>query len=117
MVGLYFYDNDVVEIAKNIKPSERGELEITTVNEEYLKRGKLRVVTLAAGDVWLDTGTIDSLTDAADYVRVIQKRTGQVIGSPEKVAYQNDWISTTQLGVLAEPLRKSGYGDYLKPLA
>lgn len=113
VVGLYFYDNDVVEIAKNIKPSERGELEITTVNEEYLKRGKLRVVTLAAGDVWLDTGTIDSLTDAADYVRVIQKRTGQVIGSPEKVAYQNGWIDETKLDTLAQSLIKSGYGKYL----
>lgn len=113
VVGLYFYDNDVVEIAKSIKPSARGELEITTVNEEYLKRGKLRVTTLDEGDVWLDTGTIDSLTDASDYVRVIQKRTGQIIGSPEKVAYDQGFIDATQLAELAAPLKKSGYGNYL----
>ena len=113
VVGLYYYDNDVVEIAKNITPSERGELEITAVNAEYLRRGKLRVQTLEQGDVWLDTGTIDSLTDAADFVRVIQKRTGQIIGSPEKTAHAQGWITGEQLAVLAEPLRKSGYGSYL----
>lgn len=113
VVGLYFYDNDVIEIAKTIKPSDRGELEITTVNEEYLKRGKLKVTTLDEGDVWLDTGTIDSLTDASDYVRVMQKRTGQIIGSPEKVAYREGLITKQQLNDLAEPLRKSGYGEYL----
>lgn len=113
VVGLYFYDNDVVEIAKNIQPSERGELEITTVNEEYLKRGKLKVTTLDDGDVWLDTGTIDSMTDATDYVRVIQKRTGQIIGSPEKVAHKEGFIDSSKLAEHAEALKKSGYGLYL----
>ncbi len=116
VVGLYFYDNDVIEIAKNIKPSERGELEITAVNEEYLKRGKLKVTTLDDGDVWLDTGTIDSLSDATDYVRVIQKRTGQIIGSPEKIAYTQGLIDQEQLQKIAEPLVKSGYGEYLMNL-
>ncbi len=113
VVGLYFYDNDVVDIAKNVQPSERGELEITAINAEYLRRGKLSVQTLDNGDVWLDTGTIDSLTDAADYVRVIQKRTGQIIGSPEKAALEQGFISREQLHTLAEPLKKSGYGHYL----
>ena len=113
VVGLYFYDNDVVEIAKNVQPSERGELEITAVNEEYLKRGKLTVTTLDDGDVWLDTGTIDSLADATDYVRVIQKRTGQIIGSPEMVAYEQGFISNQQLVDHAVALKKSGYGVYL----
>lgn len=113
VVGLYFYDNDVIEIAKNVQPSARGELEITSINAEYLRRGKLQVQTLDNGDVWLDTGTIDSLTDAADFVRVIQKRTGRIIGSPEKIAFKNDWISRKQLNTLAEPLKKSGYGKYL----
>ncbi len=113
VVGLYFYDNDVIEIAKNIAPSERGELEITTVNEEYLKRGKLQVTTLDDGDVWLDTGTIASLSDATDYVRVLQNRTGQIIGSPEKTALTAGFINQDQLAELATPLRKSGYGEYL----
>lgn len=113
VVGLYFYDNDVIEIAKNVQPSARGELEITSINAEYLHRGKLQVQTLENGDVWLDTGTIDSLTDAADFVRVIQKRTGQIIGSPEKTAYQNNWITRQQLSELASTLYKSGYGNYL----
>ena len=113
VVGLYFYDNDVIEIAKNVQPSARGELEITSINAEYLRRGKLQVQTLDNGDVWLDTGTIDSLTDAADFVRVIQKRTGRIIGSPEKIAFKNDWISREQLNTLAESLKKSGYGKYL----
>lgn len=113
VVGLYFYDNDVVEIAKNVQPSDRGELEITSINAEYLRRGKLQVQTLDNGDVWLDTGTIDSLTDAADFVRVIQKRTGQIIGSPEKTAFRSGWISKEQLNELANPLKKSGYGHYL----
>lgn len=113
VVGLYFYDNDVVEIAKNVKPSDRGELEITSINAEYLRRGKLQVQTLDNGDVWLDTGTIDSLTDASDFVRVIQKRTGRIIGSPEKIAFKNGWINRDQLSKLSEPLKKSGYGKYL----
>lgn len=114
VVGLYFYDNDVVEIAKNVQPSERGELEITAINAEYLRRGKLSVQTLDSGDVWLDTGTIDSMTDAADFVRVLQKRTGQIIGSPENIAHEQQFITTEQLSALAEPLKKSGYGTYLK---
>lgn len=114
VVGLYFYDNDVIEIAKSVQPSERGELEITSINEEYLRRGKLAVTTLNEGDVWLDTGTIDSMTDASDYVRVLQKRTGQIIGSPEAVAYEEGYITGTQLHSLSEPLKKSGYGIYLQ---
>lgn len=113
VVGLYFYDNDVVEIAKNVAPSERGELEITSVNDEYLKRGKLRVTTLDDGDVWLDTGTIESMTDATDYVRVLQNRTGQIIGSPEAVAHSEGHLSDEQLAAIADPLKKSGYGNYL----
>ena len=113
VVGLYFYDNNVVEIAKNVKPSDRGELEITSINAKYLRRGKLQVQTLDNGDVWLDTGTIDSLTDASDFVRVIQKRTGRIIGSPEKIAFKNGWINRDQLNKLSEPLKKSGYGKYL----
>lgn len=113
VVGLYYYDNDVVEIAKNVQPSERGELEITSVNAEYLRRGKLKVKTLDNGDVWLDTGTIDSLTDAADFVRVVERRTGQIVGSPEFTAHQNGWITDNQLVELATPLKKSGYGKYL----
>lgn len=113
VVGLYFYDNDVVEIAKNVQPSDRGELEITSVNAEYLRRGKLKVQTLDNGDVWLDTGTISSLTDAEDFVRVVQNRTGQVVGSPEKTAHINGWITDEQLAKLAAPLKKSGYGNYL----
>lgn len=113
VVGLYFYDNNVVEIAKNVQPSDRGELEITSVNAEYLRRGKLKVQTLDNGDVWLDTGTISSLTDAEDFVRVVQNRTGQVVGSPEKTAHINGWITDEQLAELAAPLKKSGYGNYL----
>lgn len=110
VVGLYFYDNDVIEIAKNVQPSERGELEITTVNEEYLKRGKLKVMTLGDGDVWLDTGTIASYKDAIDYVHVVQTRTGKMIGSPEVVAHQQGFIDDETLHGVAEPLKKSGYG-------
>jgi glucose-1-phosphate thymidylyltransferase len=100
-------------LPKNVQPSERGELEITSVNEEYLKRGKLKVTALEDGDVWLDTGTIDSLSDATDYVRVLQKRTGQIIGSPEKIAYKQGFINKDQLQEQAEALKKSGYGLYL----
>lgn len=114
VVGLYFYDNEVVEIAKNVEISERGELEITAVNDAYLKKKKLKVTVLQDGDVWLDTGTIDSMAEATDFVRVLQKRTGQIIGSPEKVAYEEGFITKEQLVKLAEPLKKSGYGEYLK---
>jgi glucose-1-phosphate thymidylyltransferase len=113
VVGLYFYDNDVIEIAKSLKPSDRGELEITSVNEAYLKRGKLQVETLDESDVWLDTGTIDSMVDAADFVRVLQKRTGVIIGSPEKTAFEEGFVTKAQLEDLAKPLKKSGYGNYL----
>ena len=113
VVGLYYYDNDVVEIAKNVQPSERGELEITAVNAEYLRRGKLKVQALDNGDVWLDTGTIGSLSDATDFVRVVQHRTGQIIASPEKVAFKQGYISAEQLAEHAEALKKSGYGAYL----
>jgi glucose-1-phosphate thymidylyltransferase len=113
VVGLYFYDNEVVEIAKNIQPSDRGELEITTVNEEYLKRGKLKVQTMDRGSAWLDTGTFESMNDAAEYIRVIEKRTGIKIGCIEEVAYRQGYINKDQLQKIAEPLVKSGYGQYL----
>lgn len=113
VVGLYYYDNDVVEIAKNVQPSERGELEITSVNDAYLRRGKLKVQSLDNGDVWLDTGTISSLSDATDFVRVVQNRTGQIIASPEKVAFRQGFITAEQLAEHAEALKKSGYGAYL----
>lgn len=111
--GLYFFDNDAVQYAKEAKPSARGELEITEIHNAYLRAGKLKVSTFDEGDVWLDTGTIDSLTDASDFVRVMQKRTGQIIGSPEMVAYEQGFITAEQLATLADPLKKSGYGNYL----
>ena len=113
VVGLYFYDNDVVEIAASIEPSERGELEITSVNDAYLKQGKLKVHRLHRGDVWLDTGTIDSMSEASAYVEVLQKRTGTVIGSPEVTAYHQGFIDAETLEELAAPMLKSGYGQYL----
>lgn len=117
VVGLYFYDNDVIKIAKNIRPSERGELEITTVNEEYLKRGKLKVQIMDRGDAWLDTGTFESMNDAAEYISVIEKRTGMKVGCIEEVAYDQGFISKEQLLTIAEPLKKSGYGEYLLRIA
>lgn len=113
VVGLYFYDNSVVDIAAQIRPSARGELEITSVNEEYLRRGKLNVHRLQRGDVWLDTGTIDSMSEAAAYVEVLQKRTGGVIGSPEVAAWREGFISDAQLEAQAKAMQKSGYGAYL----
>lgn len=117
VVGLYFYDNDVVNIAKNVHPSPRGELEITSVNEEYLQRSKLQVVTMNRGTAWLDTGTFGSMNDASEYIRVIERRTGLKIGCPEEIAYQQGFITKQQLVELAEPLKKSGYGKYLLSLA
>ena len=112
--GLYFYDNTVVEIAKNIKISSRGEYEITTINELYLNNKKLKVSVLDRGFAWLDTGTFDSLSDASEYVRVVEKRQGLKIGCPEEVAYRMGFINKEKLLALAEKLAKSGYGEYLK---
>jgi len=111
--GLYFYDNEVVQIAKSIKPSHRGELEITDVNKEYLKRQKLKVRVFDRGTAWLDTGTVQSLMQAAQFVQVIEERQGLKIGAIEEVAYRMGYIDKQQLIRIAEPLRKSGYGEYL----
>ena len=111
--GIYFYDNDVVEIASNIQPSQRGEIEITDVNKEYLKRGKLKVSILDRGTAWFDTGTFNSLMQAAQFVQVIEERQGLKIGSIEEAAFRMGFIDKSQLKVLAEPLVKSGYGNHL----
>ena len=115
--GLYFYENDVVEIAKNIKPSARGEYEITTINEIYLNKKKLKVAVLDRGFAWLDTGTFDSLHDASEYVRVIEKRQGFKIGCLEEVAFRMNYIDKKTLLNLAEKFKKSGYGEYLQMVA
>jgi glucose-1-phosphate thymidylyltransferase len=115
--GLYFYDNNVVEIARNIQPSIRGEYEITTINDIYLQQKKLKVAVLNRGFAWLDTGTFDSLSDATEYVRVIEKRQGLKIGCPEEIAYRMGYITREQLLQLAEGLKKSGYGEYLHKVA
>lgn len=113
VVGLYFYPNSVVGIAKNIKPSARGELEITTVNQEYLSRKTLKVQTLQRGFAWLDTGTHDSLSEASTFIEVIEKRQGQKVACIEEIAYKKGWISKEQLHELAKPMLKNGYGQYL----
>ena len=116
VVGLYFYDNDVVEIARSVEPSARGEIEITDVNRTYLEAGRLKVGVLDRGTAWLDTGTFDSLMQAAEFVRVIEQRQGLRIGSPEEIGWREGFISDSDLRALAEPLVKSGYGEYLLTL-
>ena len=115
--GLYFYDETVVAVAKSIKPSARGELEITTVNDHYLRAGSLTVTVLKRGTAWLDTGTFRSLQDAGEFVRVMEDRTGTKVGCVEEIAWRNGWITSDQLIALAEPLLRSGYGEYLQRLA
>lgn len=115
--GLYFYDNTVVEVAKSIRPSSRGELEITAVNDHYLQAGLLKVAVLERGTAWLDTGTFRSLQDAGEFVRVMEDRTGTKVGCVEEIAWRNGWITSEQLRELAQPLLKSGYGEYLFSLA
>ena len=113
VTGLYFYDNKVIEIAKNVKPSARGELEITAVNNEYLRRGELKVRELGRGVAWLDTGTYDGMKEATDFVAIMQKRQGYYVSSIEEIAYRRGYINKQQLYRLAEPLRKTEYGQYL----
>ena len=117
VVGLYFYPNSVAEIAKNIKPSARGELEITTVNQEYLKRGELKVQTLQRGFAWLDTGTHDSLSEASTFIEVIEKRQGQKVACLEEIAFKKGWITKEKLVEVAQPMVKNEYGKYLLRLA
>ena len=117
VVGLYFYPNAVVEVAKNIKPSARGELEITTVNQEFLSRGALKVQTLQRGFAWLDTGTHDSLSEASTFIEVIEKRQGQKVACLEEIAMDNKWIDKEQVKALAQPMIKNEYGQYLMRIA
>ena len=116
VTGLYFYDNDVIEIAKSITPSHRGELEITSVNQAYLEQGKLRVQKLGRGFAWLDTGTHESLLDAAHFVETIETRQGYKIACLEEIAYHQGWLSEEQLEAIAKTLQKNNYGDYLMSL-
>ncbi len=115
--GLYFYDETVVDVAKSIQPSARGEFEITSVNDHYLKAGSLTVTVLERGTAWLDTGTFRSLQDAGEFVRVMEDRTGTKVGCAEEIAWRNGWITADELAALAQPLLKSGYGEYLLRLA
>ena len=115
--GLYFYTNDVIEIAKNVKPSSRGEIEITTINEEYMNRKQLKVEKLGRGMTWFDTGTHDALIETASFVQTIEKRQGLQICSPDEIAYKNGWITANELSVLADKYIKTEYGQYLKDLA
>jgi len=116
VTGLYFYDNDVIDIARNIRPSQRGELEITDINLAYLQRGDLQVEVMSRGTAWLDTGTHNSLLDAANFIRVVEERQGLKVACPEEVAYRMGYISAEDLLALASPLEKSGYGRYLRQL-
>jgi glucose-1-phosphate thymidylyltransferase len=113
VTGLYFYDNTVIDIAKSVEPSDRGEIEITSVNETFLQMGKLKVQVMDRGDAYLDTGTFGSMMDASQYVEVIEKRTGLKLGCIEEIAWRQGFINDDQLASLAEPLKKSGYGKYL----
>ena len=117
MVGLYFYPNSVVEIAKHIKPSARGELEITTVNQEYLAQQKLKVQTLQRGFAWLDTGTHDSRSEASTFIEVIEKRQGLKVARLEEIAFKQGWITKDKLAEIAQPMAKNDYGKYLLNLA
>ncbi len=117
VTGIYFYDNDVVEIAKTIKPSERGELEITSINQVYLQRGNLRVELLGRGFAWLDTGTHESLADASQYIRTIEQRQGYKVACIEEIAHYKGWITSEQLKELAQPLKKTEYGRYMIEMA
>jgi len=117
VTGLYFYDNSVIEIAKNVKPSHRGELEITSINEEYLKRDQLKVELLGRGFAWLDTGTHDSLMEASQFVQTIEHRQGYKVACLEEIAFRNKWISKEKLIELAQPLKKSHYGQYMLEIA
>lgn len=116
VTGLYFYDNSVIEIAKNVKPSERGELEITSINDEYLKRGQLNVEQLGRGFAWLDTGTHDSLIEAGSFVETVQKRQGMMVACPEEIAWRNGWLSDTEIENRGNLLKKNHYGQYLLKL-
>jgi len=116
VTGLYFYDNAVVDIAKQVKPSDRGELEITSINQEYLAQGKLHVEVLGRGFAWLDTGTTESLLNAAQFVETIESRQGYKIACLEEIAYNNKWLTESEMRIAAKKLGKSGYGDYLLSL-
>ena len=117
VTGLYFYPNDIVDVAKSVKPSARGELEITSVNEIYLSQGRVSVQTLGRGFSWLDTGTVDSMLEAANFIQTIQNRQGLMVASLEEVAFRKGWIDASKLLKIAEPMKKNSYGDYLIRLA